>query len=356
MKLIAAMILLASSVAGVIAVQNPPPANSPQTIFVISHSEKTTTVNVQVPTTRAEVEYQYFANLPGVSVAMRQNVNLIDLLNSYSSPRFIEYQDENPCTYVGDGFSGMPPGRPPGTANPREILSILPPRERTENSTVLQISYQSEEFTIKKDILDSFVDRTGDVILLVMTGKRGQVEVRGTQAYKYPSTHELPKSVAFHFPRVIDAINRRLAEKNSAPGIFLEYFWDMRWCDYCWEIQRLFKLESVKELGVFWYDQPVLNHPGFELYLTRLRITPNSIPLHKEMMLEVNERADYYLVRFYSRSDWTGNDKCEAAKTYIAEQSKRRANEIRTLSELTGWPAEVIDSLKVPQINEPKNE
>jgi hypothetical protein len=100
-------------------------------------------------------------------------------------------------------------------------------------------------------------------------------------------------TVAFHFPRVIDAINRRIAEKNSDPGIFLEYFWDMRWCDYCWETQRLFELESVKELGVFWYDQRVPNHPGVELYLTRLRITPNSTRLQQEMMLEVNERADY---------------------------------------------------------------
>jgi hypothetical protein len=355
MKLITASILLASSVAGFIAVQNPPPANSPQTIFVIAHSEKTTTVNVQVPTIRAEMEYQYFANLPGVSVALRQNVNLIDSLNSYASPRFIEYQDENPCTYVGDGFWGMPPGHPPGIPT-REIPFLLTPKERTDNSTLLQISYQSEEFTIRKDILDRFVDRTGDVILLVMTRKRGLVEVRGVQAYNYPSTHELPKSVAFHFPRVIDAINRRLAEKNSEPGVFLEYFWDMRECVYCLETHHLFKLESVKELGVFWYDQRVPNHTGVQLYLTRLRITPNSKRFQQEMMLEVNERADFYLVRFYSRSDWTGNDQCEAAKTYIAEQSKRRAAEIRTLSELTGWPAEMIQALKVPQGNAPKNE
>ena len=354
MKLIAVMILLVSSVAVVIAVQNPSPANS-QTIIVIAHSEKTTTVNVQVPMIRAEKEYQYFADLPGVSVAMQQNVNLIDSLNSYSSPRFIDVQDENPCTYVHDGSLGMPPGRPPGIAT-KEIPLLLPPKERTDNSTVLRISYQSDEFTIRKDILDRFVDRTGDVILLVLTRKRGQVEVRGAQAIKYPSTHELPKSVAFHFPRVIDAINRRLAEKNSETGIFLEYFWDIRWCDYCMETQRLFELESVKELGVFWYDQRVPNNPGVELYLTRLRVTPNSTRLQQEMMLEVNERAEYYQVRFYSRSDWTGNDKCEAAKTYIAEQSKRRADEIRTLSELTGWPAEVIHALKIPQVNVPKNE
>ena len=126
MKLIAAMILLASPVAGVIAVQNPPPANSPQTIFVIAHSEKTTTVNVQVPTIRAEMEYQYFANLPGVSVAIRQNVNLIDLLNSYSSPRFIEVQDENPCTYVGDGFFRHATGPSSRCSDERDSVNASP--------------------------------------------------------------------------------------------------------------------------------------------------------------------------------------------------------------------------------------
>lgn len=137
------------------------------------------------------------------------------------------------------------------------------------------------------------------------------------------------------FSRQVDEAQRR--------GVFLEYAWDMSWCDPC-AADPLSRTE-LQDLGVFWLDDaPPPNRRGAaqDVFVTRLHVRYDAT--HFPDDLRFQETADRSNVqgRYVLRQSWQGAGSCEEAMQYRQTLAVRQEREAQTLASLTGWDLETI--------------
>src|SRR5438094_9198139 len=64
---------------------------------------------------------------------------------------------------------------------------------------------------------------------------------------------ELPVYVKEEFPQFYRAMFSQQVEREDMRAVFLEYAWDMAWCDPC--AAQPLSVEELRKLGVFWLDE-----------------------------------------------------------------------------------------------------
>jgi hypothetical protein len=138
----------------------------------------------------------------------------------------------------------------------------------------------------------------------------------------------------------------RAVARENMRAVFVEYAWDMGWCDPC-ATDPMTNKELV-ELGARWIgsddDAPYRRIAGANAYVTRmhLRYDANSFP-EDLVLMETGERTNFQ-VRYVLRYPWPGEPKCSNGDKYLASLPARFRREAENLAGLTGWSRAEIET------------
>ncbi len=113
----------------------------------------------------------------------------------------------------------------------------------------IQVAYESPKFMLP--IRLGMVNASGAQELFVYAlTRKGRVETTNYRAVRLPSDAEVPLFVKDDFANFYKAMFGRQVVREDRRAVFLEYAWDMAWCDPC-AADPLSSAE-LRELGVFW--------------------------------------------------------------------------------------------------------
>jgi hypothetical protein len=198
----------------------------------------------------------------------------------------------------------------------------------------LQVAYESPKFMLP--IRLGMVNASGPQELFVYAlTRRGRVETTNYRAARLPSDVELPVYLKDQgeFSKFYSAMFTRQVENEDHRAVFLEYAWDMSWCDPC--ASDPLSNDELRQLGVFWDEGALGRAPT--VFLTRLHVRYDNAHFPEDLVFqETADRANFQ-GRYVLRHPWTGQESCSAAHAYRASLRDRREQEAGRLASLTGW-------------------
>ena len=200
----------------------------------------------------------------------------------------------------------------------------------------LQVAYESPKFMLP--IRLGMVNANGAQELFVYALTRnGRVETTNYRTTKLPSDMELPVYLKDQgeFGKFYKAMFARQVDSESGRAVFLEYAWDMRWCDPC--AADPLTTDELRGLGVFWSDGDRGMAPN--VFITRLHVRYDNAHFPEDLVFQETSDRNNFQGRYILRHAWTGNDSCSAATTYRTQLRERREQEVTRLASLTGWNA-----------------
>ncbi|CAN5823218.1 DUF2330 domain-containing protein [soil metagenome] len=197
----------------------------------------------------------------------------------------------------------------------------------------LVMAFESEDFMLPIQL--GMVNAAGPQDLVVyLLSPQGRVELANYETQPIPADVYLPEFVEHEFGEVYKALFQTSYERAGKDAAFLEYAWDMAWCDPC--AADPLSPDELRRSGAFWLDAAA-DFQTPNVYLTRLhvRYTPEEFP--EDLTFRATDNRENFQVRYILQRPFGGELRCERAETYVAQVKARRVREARTLSNLTGW-------------------
>ncbi len=203
----------------------------------------------------------------------------------------------------------------------------------------LQMAYESPRFMLPIRLGTVNADGFQELFIFALT-RTGRVETTNYRTVKLPSDIELPESVEQDFGRFYRDMFARQVNRENMRTVFLEYAWDMSWCDPC-AADPLSPAE-LRELGVFWVDPwPAVRQgqsPAQDVFVTRLHLRYTADTFPDDLRLQETGDRTNFQGRYIIRHPWRGSGyQCPQAREYFAQLRRRQEEEMRSLAELTGW-------------------
>ncbi len=342
------------------------------------------------------------------------NPALVDHLDEYTAPRLVEYYDENPCEmrYRRDMMAMSAPPEPMMEAGVMEeaedlgvtieaeyevgeydilILSAeesdglitwlnqneyrIPDGaeevvgaylkrgmkffvakvnlERHDGSSMLrpiQVAYEDDNFMLPIRLGTVNAEGKQELFVFAIT-RKGRVETTNYKTVKLPSNMDVPIFVKDEFGDFYKAMFEHQTEKENGKAVFMEYAWDMSWCDPC--AANPLSRSELRELGVMWLDegpQPDEIQPRFgpgpqpvDAFVTRLHVRYDGETFPEDLNFQVTGDRENYQGRYVLRHPWRGDyGQCEEAGQYAETLVTRWDAEAESLAMLTGWELEEI--------------
>lgn len=345
------------------------------------------------------------------------NPALVDHLDEYTAPRLVEYYDENPCErmrYTRMQLSSAPIPEAmmdPQTMQEKDLgvtieaeyevgeydILILSAEEssglitwlnqnayripdgaedvvdaylkrgmkffvakvnleRHSGSSMLrpiQVAYEDEDFMLPIRLGTVNAEDQQELFVFAIT-RKGRVETTNYQTVKLPSNMDVPIFVKDAFGDFYKAMFAHQTEKRGGKAVFMEYAWDMSWCDPC--AANPLSRSQLRELGVMWLDEgvgaqeddvwPMPRRPGpqpVDAFVTRLHVRYDATTFPEDLMFQVTGDRSNYQGRYVLRHPWRGDyGQCEEAGQYAEGLVKRWDKDAETLQKLTGWELEEI--------------
>jgi hypothetical protein len=342
--------------------------------------------------------------------------SLVDHLDAFTAPRLVEYFDENPCdrrrymemsrsmpmagaapamaqdsakrlgvtieatytvgeydililsakesgglaTWLTQNGYKMPQGAAPVLAsylaqNMRFFVAKVNIGEQAKLGfnylRPLQIAYESPKFMLPIRLGTLNAEGTQELFVFTLTDK-GRVETTNYRTVRLPSDVEIPTYVKSDFGRFYKAMFSTQVQKQNMSTVFLEYAWDMGWCDPC--AADPLSNEQLRKLGVFWLDGDGTPTPASgvtrprpmprpmpggasNVFVTRLHVRYDGAHFPEDLVFQETGDRSNFQGRYILRHAWTGSETCSEADTYRRDLSTRREKEAQTLASLTGW-------------------
>lgn len=335
---------------------------------------------------------------------------LIDHLDAYSAPRLVEYFDGNPCQFQmldRAGVAGGVPeavrvgGRarslgvtieaqytvgeydivilsatqstgletwlkengyriPPGAAsvlgsyirqNMRFFVAKVNLKEQAKLGFAylrpIQVAYESPKFMLPIRLGTVNANGPQELFVYALT-RRGRVETTNYRTVKLGTGMELPVFVKQEFPAFYKAMFSEHVRRESMRTVFVEYAWDMGWCDPC--AADPLSRDELRSLGVFWLGDgsplpasrspQIFPRPGpapENVFITRLHVRYDNAHFPEDLVFQETADRQNFQARYVLRHPWTGSDSCSAAQSYRQQVVQRQEREAQTLATLTGW-------------------
>jgi hypothetical protein len=207
----------------------------------------------------------------------------------------------------------------------------------------LQVAYESNKFMLP--IRLGTLNANGKQELYVYTLTRtGRVETTNYRTVKLPTDTEVPEFIQAEFSDFYRAMFEKQTLKENERGVFLEYAWDMAWCDPC--AADPLSSDELRQLGVFWVDGSQDGRVGKggqaqNVFVTRLHVRYDKNHFPEDLMFQETGDRQNYQGRYVIRHPWKGNSSCDAS-AYKAAVKERQEREAQTLANLTGWDIDDI--------------
>ncbi|PYM96266.1 MAG: DUF2330 domain-containing protein [Candidatus Rokuibacteriota bacterium] len=213
----------------------------------------------------------------------------------------------------------------------------------------LQMAFESPKFMLPIRLGTLNADGHQELFVYALT-RTGRVETTNYRTVRLPTGIELPVYVKEEFPQFYRAMFARQVKREAMRAVFLEYAWDMAWCDPC--AADPLTPEELRKLGVFWLPESASGESGDRLrrapggpvnvFLTRLHLRYDAASFPEDLVFqETADRANFQ-GRYVLRHPWKGEAKCEAAERYRQSLRARVEQEAGNLASLTGWAIEDI--------------
>lgn len=209
----------------------------------------------------------------------------------------------------------------------------------------IQVAYESHKFMLPIRLGTVNADGPQELFIFSLTQK-GRIETTNYRTTKIPSDDNIPLFVKDEFGDFYTAMFDRQVEKESMKTVFLEYAWDMGWCDPC--AADPLSSEELRELGVFWTERQTSNPPGVinfrapqsqaqDVFVTRLHLRYDRDHFPEDLLFQETSDRNNFQGRYVLQHPWTGSASCDAGRRYKASLPERFSNEAQTLARLTGW-------------------
>ncbi len=209
----------------------------------------------------------------------------------------------------------------------------------------LQIAFESPRFMLPIRLGTVNADGKQELFVFALT-RSGRIETTNYRTVKLPTGSEIPTYVKAEFGDFYKDMFNTQVEKENERAVFLEYAWDMNWCDPC--AADPLSTGELRELGVYWIDgeNSILpRRPGpqaQDVFVTRLHVSYDAKTFPEDLMFKETGDRSNYQGRYVLRHPWQGGSSCDAASRYKAALPKRFEKEAQTLANLTGWDIDDI--------------
>ena len=195
-----------------------------------------------------------------------------------------------------------------------------------------------------------------DLFVYALT-RDGRVETTNYRTVKLPSDITIPEYIKEQkqFPQFYRDMFRNQVEKEGGV-VFLEYAWNMNWCDPC--AADPMSTQELQELGAFWVkpDTNNDNSGASEAYVTRLHVRYDRETFPEDLMFQTTGNTENFQGRYIIRHPWQGEAKCSAAREYLTRTLPKQQDEAaQNLAKLTGWKIDEIRK-QLPKLKMPPSE
>jgi len=226
----------------------------------------------------------------------------------------------------------------------------------------LQVAYESNKFMLPIR-LGTLNARGKQELYVYALTRTGRVETTNYRTVRLPSNIEVPEFVQSEFADFYRAMFAKQVQKENERAVFLEYAWDMGWCDPC--AADPLSNQELRQLGVFWLDERlpgksrrIAPAPAQNVFVTRLHLRYDAEHFPEDLKFQETGDRQNYQGRYVIRHPWKGNATCDT-REYDAGVRERQEREAQQLANLTGWDIAEIRN-KIPYAGgerpEPKKE
>jgi hypothetical protein len=198
----------------------------------------------------------------------------------------------------------------------------------------LQVSYDSPKFMLPIRLGTINASGPQDMIVLALS-QRGRIETTNYRTVRLPSGNEVPLYVKASFGDFYRAMFERQVAAENSRAVFLEYAWDMGWCDPC--AADPLSADELKKLGAFWLAGSPSRAPGQSAFVTRLHVRYDREHFPEDLMLQETADRENFQGRYVLRHPFAGTISCGAGDTYRHHLRQVFAEQAENLARLTGW-------------------
>ncbi|MBD0335717.1 MAG: DUF2330 domain-containing protein [Cyanobacteria bacterium Co-bin13] len=222
----------------------------------------------------------------------------------------------------------------------------------------LQMAYESPRFMLPIRLGMVNAQQEQDLVVYLLTPS-GQVEVTNYRTVKIPSEAEIPVFVKDEFSDFYRSMFQLSHQQENRSVAFLEYAWDMGWCDPC--AANPLTPEELRQAGVFWTGagqigpgrvppSGLMPPPGGNVFITRLHVRYARDKFPEDLVFQETSNRENFQGRYILRHAFAGQVACEAGEAYQQSLPERFEREAQTLARLTGWNITEIRR-KLPAVN-----
>ena len=209
------------------------------------------------------------------------------------------------------------------------------------NLRPIQVAYESNKFMLPIRLGTLNAKEKQELYIYALT-RTGRVETTNYRTVKLPSNTEVPEYVQEEFAGFYRAMFVNQTQKENGRAVFLEYAWDMAWCDPC--AADPLSPEQLRQLGVFWIQpngrvapasSPVMPQAQ-NVFVTRLHVSYDRDHFPQDLVFQETGERQNFQGRYVIRHPFTGQTNCNNEQ-YRAQVRERQEREAQTLADLTGW-------------------
>jgi hypothetical protein len=209
----------------------------------------------------------------------------------------------------------------------------------------LQVRYETPKFMLPLRLGTVNANGPQDLIVYALS-RNGRVEATNYRTVKLPSNMDIPLYIKSEFGKFYAAVFDTAVKRENMRAVFVEYAWDMGWCDPC-AADPMTNKELV-ELGARWIGSDedtafrTRGAAGLNAYVTRLHVRYDGQSFPEDLVFMETRDRENFQGRYVLRHPWTGTATCPAAEQYRASLLTRNKQQADTLATLTGWSADDI--------------
>ena len=195
----------------------------------------------------------------------------------------------------------------------------------------LQVAYETPKFMLPIRLGTVNADGPQELFIYALS-RTGRVETTNYRTVRLPTDSEIPLFVKDDFAHFYRDLFGHQVERESMKAVFLEYAWDMGWCDPC--AAEPLSADELRELGVFWLEggpgprplpgRPIMQPAAQNVFVTRLHVRYDRDHFPEDLVFQETGDRTNFQGRYVLRHPWTGSSTCAAADRYRNELRERQ--------------------------------